>query len=781
MSGAPGGRSGGASRGASEIGVSSLGDVFQLWAMMGLAAATLWPIYLSSAYLVLAVAAILLGTLVAALGAVFRWPAWVVLLVTVGTFTLVGVPLAVPGKAIAGVLPSLDGLVDLYSGVVLGWKQLLTITLPVGDYQALLVPALALLLTATVVAGSTALRARYGELAVIPPLVVFLAGIAFGPAVVAMPIPLGIGMLVSGVAWISWWRWRRRRAVTRTRERDAASAGFRFTVEARNLVAGVLVLALAGGAALATASNLPPRGDRDVLRNAVAQPFDPRDHPSPLSGFRRYLRDDTVDEVMMRVTGLPVGERIRVATLDSYDGVVYAVGSATVDSASGTFVRVPSRIDQSASGSTRVELDVEIDGYAGVWVPTVGMLEDIDFAGGDAAQLEDGFAFNGTSGTAVDLGGVEAGDRYRLDAVVPTRLALESLASAVPGSAAVPRIAAAPEELATTLDGYVQGVQGAGAQLVAAIDHLRADGYISHGLADDEPASRSGHSLDRIAELFTDPRMIGDAEQYAVAAALMATRLGFPARVVFGFAPESAGTAGTTVVTGADVSAWIEVDTAQYGWVAVDPVPPVRPIPEEEPQEPTPISRPESIVPPPLDRPEPREEQSDPDTTADEPVVPDAILEVLLQTLRVTGIALLVIAIALSPFLLVIGAKARRRHLRRTGDTALTRIRGGWDEFADLVVDHGLAPPPSATRAEFAAAVGTLPSRVLAAVVDRAVFAPDPPSEADAARVWVAVGELRHSLDAGRTRRERLRSLISVRSLGGGAVRGLLHRPRGRA
>lgn len=766
---------------SSSLASSSLGDVFQLWIMMGLAAATLWPVYQSSVYLVLAVAAILLGTLIAGLGAVFRWPAWVVLLVTVGAFALVGVPLAVPDKAIAGVLPSLAGLLDLFSGVALGWKQLLTITLPVGDYQALLVPALALLLTATVVAGSTALRARYGELAVIPPFLVFLIGIAFGPAVVEAPIALGIGMLVASVAWISWWRWRRRRAITRTRERDAASVGLRFGVEARNLIAAVLVFAVAGGASLVTASTLTPRGDRDVLRNAVAQPFDPRDHPSPLSGFRRYLRDDAADEVMMRVTGLPSGARIRIAALDSYDGVVYAVGSATVDSASGIFVRVPSRIDQSASGTERVQLDVEIAGYSGVWVPTVGMLEDIDFGGSDASRLDDGFAFNDTSGTAVDLEGVSSGDSYRIDAVLSADPALDALASAVPGSADVPRTADAPEQLATALDGYVQGVQGAGAQLVAAIEGLRAEGYISHGLSDDEPASRSGHSLDRIAELFAEGRMIGDAEQYAVAAALMATRLGFPARVVFGFAPASAGTAGVTVVTGSDVSAWIEVDTAQYGWVAVDPVPPVRPIPEEEPQDPTPVSRPESIVPPPLDRPETREDRTDPDTTAEEPVVPDATLEVLLQTLRITGIVLLVFAIALSPFLLVIGAKLRRRHLRRTAETTIGRIRGGWDEFADLVVDHGLAPPPAATRAEFAAAVGTLPSRVLAAVVDRAVFAPDSPSEADAERVWVAVGELRHSLDAGRTRRERLRSLISVRSLGGGAVRQLLHRQRGRA
>ncbi len=759
--------------------LAALVDVLQLWLLMALAATMLWPIYASTAYLLLAGTAILLGTGIAVLGARFRWPAWLVLTVTVLVFALVGVPLAVPAKAFAGVLPSLDGLVDLFSGVALGWKQLLTITLPVGDYQALLVPALVLLLTATVVAGSLALRARRGELAVIPPVLVFLVGIAFGPNAAQLPAPLGVAMLVACVAWISLRRHRRRRALLRSY--GTAGPEVRVGAEARTLVAAVLILGLAGAGSIAVARTLTPAGDREVLRNAVAQPFDPRDYASPLAGFRRYLRDDAADEVMLRVTGLPAGARIRIATLDSYDGVVYAVGSATVDSASGTFVRLPSRIDQSASGSVRARLEIEVEGYSGVWLPTVGMLERVRFTGGHLTDLADGFAFNGTSGTAVDLAGVAAPDAYRLDAVLPEAPALESLRSAVPGSAAVPHGAEPPEELTTTLDRYIEGVSGAGAQLVTAIDRLRAEGYISHGLRADEPPSRSGHSLDRIAELFSGTRMIGDAEQYAVAAALMAGRLGFPARVVMGFAPESAGADATTVVHGSDVTAWIEIDTAGSGWVAIDPVPPVRPIPEAQPDEPRPASRPESIVPPPVDRADPREEQVAPDTTADEPVAPDPTIEALLQAARITGVALLVIACLLAPFLLVVGAKARRRHLRRSAPTSLGRIRGGWDEFADLVVDHGLAVPAAATRSELAGAVGTLPSRVLAAVVDRAVFAPDEPADSDADRVWVAVGELRHSLDTGRTRRERLRARVSLRSLGGGAVRRLLPHPRGGA
>ena len=71
---------------------------------------------------------------------------------TIGLYLVLGVPLAVPDSALYGVLPTLDGLVSLFTGTALGWKQLLTITLPVGTYQALLVPAFVLVLV-TVVAG----------------------------------------------------------------------------------------------------------------------------------------------------------------------------------------------------------------------------------------------------------------------------------------------------------------------------------------------------------------------------------------------------------------------------------------------------------------------------------------------------------------------------------------------------------------------------------------------------------------------------------------------------
>lgn len=752
-------------------------DILLLWIVTGVAAAAFWPVYRDLSYVVAAVGAVIAGTTVALLGARFRWPSFVVLLLAAGVFVAVGVPLAVPGRAIAGVLPSWEGILDLLSGVSYGWKQLLTITLPVGDYQALLVPAFLLLYVVTLAAVTIAVRARYPELAVVPPLAAFIVAIAFGPDEVPWPVPLALGILAASLVFLVWHRWRRRRAAIRSLARATPDADGRpletaggAALGVRAVIASGLILAIASAASIGATSVVPVTGDRDVLRTAVEQPFDPRDYPSPLAGFRRYLRDDRAEEVMLTVSGLPEGSRLRVATLDSYDGVVYAVGSAAVDSTSGTFVRIPQSVDQGEVDGEPMTFIVEIAGYRGVWLPNAGAFESIVFGGDRSPRLTDAFYYNATTGTAAVLGGLAEGDSYRIDAVVPEQPDRADLGELTPGDAEVPRLGEIPDELALYLEERVRTLTDPGERLVAMLDALQTDGYISHGLADDEPPSRSGHGADRIAELVTAGQMIGDAEQYAVAAALMARQLGFPARVVFGFAPQDG------VVRGDDVTAWIEIDTVQYGWVTIDPVPEERPIPEEQPEEENQVARPPSIVPPPPDRPDAAGDQTVPDSTQEEADQLAPWLLALLAVARVLGIGILVLVVALAPFALIVAAKTRRRRLRRSAPDVVQRISGGWDEFADSVIDHGYPAPPAATRSELATVAGGLPSRVLAAVADRAVFAPEHADPADADRVWEAVADLRASLDLGLTRRQRLRALVSLRSLGADSVRNLFRR-----
>ena len=742
-------------------------------AMMALttviASAALWPIYRDPALVTLVAVALIVGSTIAILGAWFRWPAFVVLLVTVAAFLLVGVPVAVPTKASAAVLPTLDGLGDLLAAVALGWKQLLTISLPVGDYQALLVPALVLVLGSVVVGLSVALRSRYPALAVVAPVILFIVALAFGPQIPELPLATPIALLVAVLFWLVWFRWDDRRSAIRRLAAQSAGSGAPDTAAAglRTVVSAGLIMAIASTGAVVAANAAPPEVDRTVLRTTIEQPFDPRDYVSPLSGFRSYWKPDRVDSVLFDVAGLPAGGRIRIATLDTYDGVVYSVGSDRVRSESGSFTRVPGRFDQSAVDGEQVRIDVTIAGYSGVWLPTVGKFESVVFTGDDAQRLRDAFYYNDVSGTAAVIGGVASGDSYSLSAVLPQQPSTAQLAQLEPGSAVVPDARKVPEELVAALDGYVAGVEGPGARLVAMLDGLARDGYISHGVGDDEPLSRSGHAADRIAQLFSDPRMIGDAEQYAVAASLMAQDLGFPARVVLGFAPDG------TQVRGDDVSAWIEVDTAQYGWVTIDPTPPVRDIPEELPEDNAQVARPQTVVPPPVVENESFDRQSTPDSEQELPPDLDPLLQALLEVLRVAGWVAIAAAILLAPFVVVIAAKIRRRRLRRRAPDLVQRIGGGWREFEDSLIDHGLSPAASATRSEVAAIAGGVQSEVLAAIADRAIFSPDEPTDVEAESVWRAVDQLQASLDADLTRWQRLRARISLRSLGGYSVRKL--------
>lgn len=741
----------------------------------GVGAVTWWPVHATAEFVLLAVAAVVVGTMLAVAGARWHWSAAVVALSTLAAFLVLGVPLAVPGRALAGVLPTPQGLLDLLAGTALGWKQLLTVSLPVGSYQALLVPVFVLLLVGTVVGATVALRTRRGELGVLPAVVTWTAGLVLGPSEAFLPLVTGVGLVVVLVAWTTWWRLHRRRvaldALTGAPQASAGRGrGTGHSAAALRATAGAAgTVLLAGAVAVGAVLVAPPAAPRLVARDAVEQPFDPRDQVSPLTRFREYQKEPVVDRELFTVSGLPDGALVRLATMDTWDGVSWTVGSADVESESGTFERVPVGVDQSDTVGVPVTVDVELGDWSSVWVPTVGQLERIDFTGGDAADLRDGFAYNDATGTAAVLGGLSGGDAYRLDAVLPSTPDEGDLEGATPGPATVPAPRDVPEQVRQAVRDAVTaaGAESPGERLVAVLAALRRDGYVSHGVGADEPVSRSGHGADRVAQLFDDPVMIGDAEQYATAAALLADEVGFPARVVMGFDPTlgDPADAAAGVVRGSAVTAWIEVDTAGAGWVAIDPNPEERPVPEDLVQDPTQVSRPESVVQPPPQEPQLRDQQSPPQTDRETPEEQPAWLAVLLAVLRVTGTVLLVLAVLAAPFLGVVAAKARRRRRRRARPDTADRIAGGWQEFEDAVRDVGIPLPVSGTRHEIATTVGGQRPVVLARIADRAVFSPDVPPVEDADRVWTAVLEMRRSLTAPLTRWQRVKAAVSLRSL----------------
>lgn len=749
-----------------------------------IASMTLWLTYRDMSLVIMISVTFAVAAFIAILGAVLRWSSLTVLVTVIAAYFILGVPLAVPGLAIGGVLPSLEGVKELVLASATSWKQLVTISAPVGAYGALLVPAFILILVTVVVSLSVALRTPVGELAVLGPIVVFVVGILFGADIALLPFPIAFGLTTSILLWLMWSRWYRRRAsILLIPERDVtagdqpvttvADGGF---VGARALLSAAVILAIAGTSSFAAMRAFPPVNERLVLRNTIAQPFDARNYSSPLSGFRMYEQSLKKNRTIFTVSGLPEGTRIRIATLESYDGVVYAVGQGGATGTSGAFTRVPMSVDQSGVKGTTATVKVTIDDYAGVWVPTIGKLERIEFEGGHAKSLLEDFYYNRDIDTAAVVGGVSTGDTYSLTAILPVQPSESSLAQLQPGSVELQPMGVVPDELATTLEGYVAGVVGPGKRLVAMLDGLRRDGYVSHGVGANEPESRSGHAADRITELLTAQRMVGDQEQYAVTAALMARQLGFPARVVFGFDPQSSSTAGPVKVTGGDVSAWIEVDTVQYGWVAIDPTPPIRPIPDVEPEEPAEVARPQSPVQPQVPAAGNIDSQLPPNSSQDEAPVENPLLAAVLRILVTLGWVVLGGVILISPFLAVAIAKWRRRRLRRFALTPLQQIKGGWDEFADAVLDHGYTPGPAPTRLEVAQAVGGTQPFVLAAVADRVVFGPGEPDVEQAVQLWTAIDDLRYSLDYDLTTWQRIKVLVSLRSLGGYSVSKLFRR-----
>ncbi|WP_139417537.1 transglutaminase-like domain-containing protein [Agromyces laixinhei] len=763
-------------------------------AMLAAAMVPWWPIYESTAFLIAAAVAIVAGVVIGVLGARFRLPTWVVVLSVFGVFLVLGVPAAVPGRAIAGVVPTPAGFVELLAGAALSWKQLVTISVPVGSYQALLVPPFLLGLIAATATTTIALRSRWPAAAALPPAVLLVTGIALGVVHSAFAVEAGIAFLITTVAWLVRVAIADRRAITSGRKVEAALSDARRVAGASVLVA----IAVVGATAASVALPVPPR---NVVRAELQPPFEPREHDSPLAGFRAAFRDGVADRPMLDVRGLPEGAGVRMASLDSYDGIVYTVGGGDGDSASGRFTRVPYRLDQSGLGDAtdRLSIEVEISGYAEVWVPGIGRLERMTFGGPRAETLTESFFYNEVTSTGAVQTPLQPGDRYTATSVVPVDPS--ALGPLDPGTSVLPAAPELPKELALLLEEWAPASDEPGDRLRAVIEGFQANGYVSHG-ADDEVASRSGHSLGRLAELGNERPMVGDGEQYAVAAALMARRIGFPARVAVGYLPGraaaaaaadeaaavaagSAGPSGSSGETDApsesvpdgvtrfvsgDKQAWIEVQRADGVWIPVDPNPMPRPIPEREPDQPTIVSRPQSALPPPAERTPVDELANDPETPPDESDGRDAWMQTLLGVLGVTGLVLGVLAVLLSPFLAVVVAKLRRRRLRRTAPTAVERIEGGWQEFADSAADFGYPIKPTATRAEQAATVGGLAPLVLASVVDRSVFAPDGPTDGDDLRVWESVDELQRRLGEPRSLRERLRARVSLASLGGYAV-----------
>ncbi len=709
--------------------------------------------YGGSQYLVVGLLAVLFGIAIAYLANRIAQPVLSLAAVTVVVFFLFGGVVALRTTAVGGVLPTFTTVHTLSSTSVTGWKQLLTTLPPVGNSHHLLALPYALGLLGGVTTMSIAGRSKRAALPLVAPVVVLAVGILFGTAQPAALFWQGSVFAALGLTW----------AVLRQHRLRPSIGGSGRVGRAIGSVA-VLGCACALAQPLGTHLPLAHQNNRVVLRAYTQPPFDPGAYPSPLAGFRHYVgpKSQLNDTTLFTITGLPSGARVRIATVDAYNGNVWGFG--TNGTASDEFQGVGSSIPAVVQGAPAT-VKVTVGAYDDVWLPDAGYLTQIKFTGSHAPSLENAFRYNLSTGTAVVPVGLRNGDSYELHVLLPKVPDDTTLSGASPAQASS-SVTGAPPQVATDAKEWTADKTGAYAKLKAVADYLKNNGEYSDGETADakSPPVMPGHGTKRLADFLNGQHIVGDGEQYAATMALMANALGYPARVVFGAVPETGGT-----VKGKDIAAWAEVDFAGIGWVPFDATPPKSHKPQPEPPQPQQAATNTQVVPPPAVAAPPPVANPNQTSTNDKKHTNKSASRsggFAIPGWVTTGATYGGPPIALIALLIgaIVGLKWRRGKRRRTRGPTTRRVAGAWYELVDVARDLRIAVPGASTRREQARAIGHDVSG-LAKDADAAIFGPGVPAEEDVENYWKQMAAAAQRLKDGVSRWRRLRAAVSLRSL----------------
>jgi hypothetical protein len=598
---------------------------------------------------------------------------------------LLGGALALPNLASAKVFPSLQMVQTLVLGAVTSWRDLLTLAPPANAYAGItVVPYLSAMVCAGL-GASIVLRHQRGQLwALLPAGLMFALGALFG----GFEAPYGrdsalVGVLVA-LAWAAW-------AVNKRHGRGqrgliALGAG-RLRRRARLGTLLMLACAMAAGAVLGP--QVTGANNREVLRSYVTPPLNIAEYQAPLTRLH-YWVDTQKDTTLFTVSGLQNGERIRVATMDAYDGNVMRVG--TSDNGEG-FKRVGAQVDTRVlpKGAKTHNLTFTMVDYQGNWLPGGGQVRS--FTPRKGQGLTQDLFYSSNLGALLSTRTLVKGDSYSVNVVTVPTYSDAQLSKRSFGKVANGTDTNVPAVVATRLREFVGNANSPLARVRAMATKYHDEGYYSDG---SDSMARPGHRTARIDELL-EPNyyMVGDDEQYAVAMALMARQAGYPARVVLGFYPEHYSK-GTLEVKGTMAHAWVEVNF-DGDWVAFDPTPPrdkklVNPKPQPKPK-----PRPQVLQAPP-----PPQEQADltPDVSDDRDTKKKHGFD-WAHYLLLVGQGLGVAALVSSPFALILALKAVRGRRRRNRDE-LGSALGAWAELEDWMRDYGIKLPANVTRTQMA-------------------------------------------------------------------------------
>ena len=680
--------------------------------------------YDGDGWLVVGVTGCAVGAGVAAVVAGRGFGVDVVLLGLIPVYLLTAGPVASSAR--------LDGriFVEVIGGTVTSWP-LLAGTHPLVDPSGvLLLPPYLVGVLVTGLAAGLALTSRSPGLPLLPPLVGFVTVLVMGRG--EPDSVVGHALVFGGIAVL----WIMVRAV-RLEVRTGVAA-----LATRSGLAVVMV-----GAAVALTGPIASRVDVDTPRLVVREripTYDVSEVPGPLTNFRIHtlqpagLVSNVHDQDLVTVRGLPSGSRVRFAALDVWDQSVFSADNGTVPGREDDrFLRVSRSLANPARGE-EVVVDGRIHpGYDSQWVPIAGALQWFDFEGTDARRRMSGFRFNPATATALMTTELTGEDRYRFRTVLTDeRLSREM----EPWPEVDPSLFAQAKFVDIPAHAWAQGATGPMDAVFRAAETLRTTGRYSDGAFGFETKYLPGHDRARIGPQFIHGSLTGNDEQYAAVMALVATRLGVPARVVVG-----AVVPGDGVVQGRDVEAWVELRVADGTWRTLPTERFMSATPPEADrfdQNPDPeIKLP--VLPPQQTLPQPQAPADE--TTADD----DAGLDEAAWWPWL--LVLLVVLVGSVP----VAKQLRRR--RRLGHARTTRRYGGaWAELVDSARDHGTPVASGVTRQAQARLLGGDPRLdALAWEADLVIFGLSDPTAEDAADFWSRVDEVRRERVAATSRRRR--------------------------
>lgn len=687
-------------------------------------------------------------------------------------YVLGGTVAALPDTAMWTVVPTLDTLKLLLIGSVSAWKDMLTVKTPVIPTGTVtLVPYMSGLL-----AAFTSLqilwKTRYRGAAILPVLLLLILGLLWGSHQMRWALPTGVA---AGLILLVWVATGGRKAAASSSTLVALPQASPRRVGA-GIIGALLVLTLALGAG-AGAFVLQWRAEtsRFVLRDYISPPVDLREYTSPAVHFRSWRTTDA-QTPLLRAKGIKGGGRLRLAALDSYDGTVFQLSDAQTN---GGFVHVSKVISQDAlpASLTASQVDVEVLGYKGNWIPAGVRVMSLEFTSERAEQLSGSVHHSEDLSTFLTTNALAEGDSYTIETVLNSVIA-DAVVKDRPLMKGVPQAedVNVPAIVGKRALEMTEGASAGFDQVRMIAQTMQADGFYSDG---SDGNSRAGHRSDRLEAFLSNKAMIGDDDQYAPAMALMLRSLGVPSRVVIGFvAQPSRGEEQT--FTGKDVHMWVEVPFEGVGWVPFDPTPPENQTVRTEAPKPKPKPNPQVLQPPePPEEPTdaPAEEFIDP---KDEDVKEDSGQPWRLYVAGAAG----VVSLLLLPFLAIVLFKAMRAWTRRRRGSAGTRAMAAWDELLDRARDLGVRVPEDLPRPLQADIIeekvwGRSPTGVegfhdisdtlerthsLAEGVDASVFAFGQVDDQEATVLWENAGRIIGDMRKSTRWRRRLGALVSVRT-----------------